>query len=797
MQYGHFDDENKEYVITNPATPRSWSNYLGSTEYGAIITNNAGGYSFYKSAAQGRFTRLRFNNIPVDQPGRYIYLRDTENGDYWSASWQPVAKDLRTYRTECRHGTAYTSIMSDYEGITTETTYFVPLGKSLECWFIKVSNTGKRHRNLKLFTYLEYANNWNALDDLINLQYTQYILKMNVIDNIIDHGTNINIPAMPHNFEEKDQGRHTFFALAGAEIKGFDTDREAFLGPYRTYANPLVVESGACTNSIAVGDNGCATLEANIDLAPGETKEIIVLMGIGRAEIEGRKALDEFGNSGAIKQELRKLKEYWQIRLEGMTIESPDPVLNSMMNMWNPFNCLITYAWSRAASLIYAGERDGLGYRDTLQDLLGVMHTIPDEVGERLELMLTGQVSTGGAMPIVKPFAHTPGQEKRPEETAYRSDDSLWLFISVPAYVKESGDIEFYYKILPYADEGEDTVLGHLRKAIEFNLERSGKNGLPCGLSADWNDCLELGHEGESIFVSFQLRYALKTYIEICQLLNDKREEEWAIDQLRILDGKLDDTAWDGNWFLRAFRYDGLKFGSKENDEGQIWLNPQTWSVYSEFASEDQAQKAMQSVKERLSTDYGLMICDPPYEKTDYTVIRATLMNPGMKENASIFCHTQGWAVIAETMMGHGNQAYAYFTSYLPAAFNDKAEIREIESYVYCQSTHSKYSPRYGASRLPWLSGSAAWAYYAANQYILGIQPEYDGLRIDPCIPSAWKEYKVERIFRGRRINIHVTNPDGVEKGVKKVTLNNKEIPGNLILAEQLEKDNEVTVMMG
>lgn len=797
MQFGYFDDAKKEYVITRPDTPKSWSNYLGSTEYGAIITNNAGGYSFYKSAALGRFMRLRFNSVPMDQPGRTIYLHDHESKDYWSAAWQPVGKPLDRYKSECRHGSAYTVISSEYDGIKSETTYFVPLGKSFECWRVKLTNLSGRPRNLSAFTYVEYAGNWSAADDLINLQYTQHTVKMTVEENIIDHGTNVNIPLMPDNFVEKDQGRHTFQALVGAEIVGYETDRTAFLGSYRGYHNPQVVESGQCTNSRAVGDNACGTLQARITLAPGESKEFLILMGIGRAGVEGKAAVAEFSNLSKVDEELTKLKSYWHGRIGGLTVETPDAELNSTLNMWGPFNCLMTYAWSRAASLIYAGERDGLGFRDTVQDMLGVMHTIPDEAGKRLELMISGQVATGGAMPVVRQFDHHPGSEKAPLEEEYRSDDCLWLFNAIPAYVKETGDLSFYNKVLPYADKGEDTVLAHMRRAIQFNLERSGAHGLPCGLSADWNDCIRLGQQGETVFVAFQLRYALKVYQEVCHIMIAEEEAKWAGDELVKLDYYLEKNAWDGEWYLRAYRADGFKFGSQESAEGKIFLNPQSWALISGHASRDRAARTMQSVRERLATEYGLMICDPPYVETDYNVMRAALFNAGLKENGAIFTHTQGWAVIAETLLGHGDLAYEYFRAYLPAAYNSRAEVREIEPYVYCQFTHSKYSPRFGASRVPWLSGSATWSFFAVTQYILGVQPEYGGLRIDPCIPSAWKEFKVTRIFRGKSVAIEVKNPSGVQKGVKKLILNGELLPENYISAEKLLAENQVEVILG
>jgi len=797
MQFGYFDDENKEYVIERPDTPKSWSNYLGSTEYGAITTNNAGGYSFYKSAAQGRFMRLRFNVIPVDQPGRYLYLHDKENKDFWSTSWQPVGKPLSEYKSECRHGSAYTKISSEYSSIKTETIYFVPLGRNFECWHLKVTNSGKTKRSLSLFTYVEYANNWNQTQDMNNLQYSQYIVKMDVVDGIIDHGTNVYMPSRPEHFEDDGQGRHTFLALAGAEVKGYDTDRDIFLGPYGTYANPISVREGKCSNSIAVGDNSCGSLQADIDLQPGETKEVVVLMGIGSAAIEGKEALKEFGSIHKVNDEFAKLKEYWHSRIDGLTAETPDKEFNSMFNMWNPYNNLMTFAWSRAASLIYSGERDGLGYRDTVQDMLGILHSIPEEVRERLELMLTGQTSTGGAMPVVKTFAHNPGHEKLPEEKEYRSDDCMWLFNTVPAYVKETGDISFYEKVLPYSDSGEDSVFGHLKRAIQFNLDHSGSHGFPCGLSADWNDCLCLGIDGETTFVAFQLRYALKTYIEIAALLSKPDEIYWAESNLKTLDENIKKYAWDGDWYLRAYRADGLKFGSKENEEASIFLEPQPWAVISGHTTQEESEKLLDVVNKRLSTDYGLMICDPPVEKTDPQVIRARLFNKGMKENGSIFQHTQSWVVIAETLVGKGNRAYEYFRKFMPSAYNTKAEIRETEPYVYAQFTCSKYNPRYGASRLPWLSGTASWAYFTAAQYILGIQPDYKGLKIDPCIPSDWKEIKISRRFRKKNFNILIKNNNGIERGVKSLSINGNEVEGNIIPLEQMKENNEVVVVIG
>jgi N,N'-diacetylchitobiose phosphorylase len=796
--YGKFDDAKREYVITRPDTPRSWSNYLGSTEYGAIITNNAGGYSFFKSAAQGRYTRLRFNSVPMDQPGRYFYLRDRESGDYWSSSWQPVGKPLSQYTTSCRHGTGYTTIESEYAEIRTETSYFVPLGEHFEIWLFEVKNQSNRPRVLDVFTYVEYSSEWHVWHDTFNLQYSQYIVDCDVKDGVLQHGISVNLPEVPERFEYRDQSRHSFLTLVGASPSGFETDREVFLGPYRTYANPIVVETGVTTQSRAHGDNACGTLKVEVTLAPGESRSFAVVMGVGRGKSAADAATGKFPTVETIRSALDAVRQFWHAQIGSFSATTPDPDFDHMVNVWNAYNCLITYAWSRAASLVYSGERDGLGYRDTVQDLLGVMAAITDQAKERLELMLTGQVSTGGAMPVVKPFAHRPGEEALPPDDEYRSDDSLWLFDTVPAYVKESGDLGFFDKVLPYADQGRASVLGHLRRAIEFNLERSGKHGLPCGLSADWNDTLKLGYHGESVMVTFQLRHALRTYIEICRRLQRPTEISWAEAALTKLDANIQKHTWDGQWFVRAFREDGSIIGTKAEQEGSIFLNSQTWAVISGAAQGDQARACMDACHAHLATSFGLMLCDPPFQKVPCQEIRAVLFNPGMKENSGIFCHPQGWAVISETLLGRGERAYEYYRAYLPAAYNDRAEIREIEPYVHCQSTHGRYSRRHGASRLPWLSGTATWSYVAGTQHILGIKPDWDGLRVNPVIPSSWDGFSVQRRFRGATYKIKVNNPSHVERGVLAITVAGKAITPNAALPiAQPGSTVEVEVVMG
>lgn len=797
MQFGTFDDENREYVITDPRTPQPWSNYLGSKEYGAIITQNAGGYSFYRSGGKGRFMRMQFNSVLRDQPGRYVYLRDRKSNEYWSCSWQPVVKPLESFKTECRHGLGYTRIISDNDKIRSDIVYFVPLNKTHEIWRVRVTNSDTVTRQLSAFTYVEYANNWNAIDDLMNLQYSQYIVTMDVIDGIIDHGTNLNIPHQPENFDEKDQGRHTFQALAGLPVKSWETDREVFIGNYRTYANPMTVERGTGTNSTAYGDNACGCLHTDFDLEPGQTTEFLVIVGIGSAASEGKAALSKYADTARASQELDQLTAYWQDRIDGLTASTPDINFNRTVNVWGIYNSLITFTWSRAASLIYTGvDRDGLGFRDTVQDFLGVTHTIPQEVNDRLSLMLTGQVSTGGSLPVVYPTCHSPGNEPLPLKHDYRSDDALWLFNAIPAYIKETGHVDYLHTLLPYADQKEDTVFGHMKRAIQFSLARRGVHGLPLGLKADWNDCLRFGHTGESVFVAMQLRLAIATYIEIAQLLSEEKEKQWGEILLTEMDRLIQEHAWEGEWFLRGFGENDRKFGSKENHEGQIFLNPQVWAVMSGVATNSQAEQIMQHVYDRLFTPYGLMLCDPPFTSDDHNIVLAQLMNPGLKENAGIFMHTQSWAVIAEAMLGHGNRAYEYLKSYLPAAYNDRAEIREIEPYVLCQSAHSKYSPKQGTCRIPWLSGSATWTHYAMTQYILGIRPDYEGLVIDPCLPSHWNTLEVKRTFRGKTLNITIQNDSGKERGVSCMQVNGQEMTCNKIPVEMIECQNKVTVII-
>jgi N,N'-diacetylchitobiose phosphorylase len=744
---------------------------------------------------------MRFNNIPLDQPGRYLYVRDDENGDFWSASWQPVGKPLENYQSECRHGTAYTVIESRYDGIATRTTYFVPLGGHFEYWWMKLSNHTERARKLSVFTYCEFASNWDTHQDMVNLQYSLFIVRgekrQTPAGDLLRIAINDHLAPDPGNFVNNDQSRHAWMALKGADICGYDTDRSAFLGPYRSYDRPLAVVQGSCSQSNAYGDNACGVLQAKITLEAGETRDLLVLLGIGPAESVGQDTVAEYGSPQRAAIELARLKTSWHRKLENLVVETPDENFNHMLNVWSPYNALVTFNWSRAASLVYNGERNGLGFRDSVQDVLGILTADLDAARARLELMLTGQLACGGAMPVVKPFDHHPGQESGPGEEHFRSDDSLWFFNAIPAYVAESGDLAFYHKILPYADQGGASVLGHLRRALAFNLERCGKHGLPYGLEADWNDCLKLGYHGESLFVAFQVVYGLRQYAAIVERLGLADEVAWAEEQRAQMEGHIQRTCWDGEWWLWAIGEDGTRYGTKEYPEGQVYLNTQVWSVLSGVASQEQSRRCMQAVNEHLATPYGLMLSAPPFVNTAVSVMRAVLFNPGIKENAGIFNHTQGWGVMAECLLGNGDRAFEYYRAFMPASYNDSAEIRQAEPYVQAQTTYSTFSPRAGNARTSWLSGAVPWAYFSAVNAVLGIQAEIEGLRLDPCIPHTWPGFRAVRRFRGRRVAIEVINPSGVCRGITSLHLNGELLPGSLIPVEKLKDDNQVTAVLG
>lgn len=798
MKYGFFDLENKEYIITKPDTPAPWVNYLGSPEYGAIISNNAAGYSFVKSGANGRITRYRFNSM-MSLPGRYIYIRDNDAKDYWSASWQPVGKPLDKFKSECRHGTAYTVINSEYEKIAAETTYYVPNGKTYEVWRSKITNNDDKPRNLSVFGFVEFTNDNNYEQDQVNLQYTLFISRTSFEGNkILQH---IN-----ENSERDETGsnhKERFFGMVGADISGACGNLDNFIGSYRTYSNPIAVENGKLDNSMNFNSNACGALQSDIVLKPDETVELIYILG-QKNDKESAEILEEYKEQGRVDREINELKNYWHSTLDRFKVETPSEEFNNMINVWNAFQCFITFIWSRAASFIYCGLRNGYGYRDTVQDIQGIIHLDPEMAAEKIRFMLSAQVDNGGGLPLVK-FTHNAGHENTPDDPeyvketghpSYRADDALWLFPTIVKYIGESGNKEFLDEVIVYANGGEDTVYNHLKNAIRFSMERLGANAMPAGLYADWNDCLRMGAKGESTFVAFQLYYAMSVIKDMAKEKNDSEYISYIENVQKELGVSLE-KCWDEDRFIRGIREDGVIVGAKKDPEANMWLNPQSWSVISGFASKEQSEKALDSVHEILNTPYGAKLLEPPYKDHYFDGARMHIFNADTKENGGIFSQSQGWLILAESLMGNGNRAFEYFLESSPAAMNDKAEIRVIEPYAHGQFTESSASPFEGRSHVHWLTGTASTVMVGCVEGICGMRPDANGLRISPSIPSEWNGFKIEKMFRGKKLYIDVKNPEHVESGVEKIILNDKEIEGNYIPADSLSAENKITVIMG
>lgn len=797
MKYGHFDLANKEYVITNPATPAPWANYLGDPEYGAMISNNAAGYSFVKSGANGRHLRFRFNS-DMALPGRYIYIRDNEDGDYWSASWQPVGKPLDQYKSECRHGTAYTVISAEYRDIASEVTYYVPYGKTYEVWRAKITNNSDKERKLSVYGFCEFTSDNNYEQDQVNLQYTLFITRTSFEENKILQHINEN----DGRDETGSNHRERFLGMVGAPIADSCGSLSDFIGPYRTYSNPIAVESGKCNNQMNYNSNSCGALRSEIVLKAGETAELIYVCG-QRDNEKANAILNEYKAEGKVDAEIAKLKNYWHSQLSNFQVETPSEEFNNMINVWNAYQCFMTFIWSRAASFVYCGLRNGYGYRDTVQDIQGIIHLDPEMAAEKIRFMLSAQVDNGGGLPLVK-FNHNAGHENTPDDPeyvketghpSYRADDALWLFPTIVKYIGESGNMNFLDEVIVYANGGEATVYDHLKNAIRFSMERLGDHNMPAGLHADWNDCLRLGAKGESTFVAFQLYYAMTTIKEMAILKNDSEYIKY-IDDVQAKLAEALEKCWDEDRFIRGIREDGVIVGAKKDPEANMWLNPQSWSVISRFASDDQAEKAMNSVHEILNTHYGAKLLEPPYKDHWFDGALMHIFNDDTKENGGIFSQSQGWLILAEALLGHGNRAFEYFMESSPAAMNEKAEIRVMEPYVHGQFTESKASPFEGRSHVHWLTGTASTVMVGCVEGICGMRPDADGMLISPSIPAEWDGFKIHKNFRGKKLNITVDNSAHVESGVKEVVLNGEKLDGNYIPANKLGDVNEITVVM-
>lgn len=795
MRYGYFDGQAREYVITNPKTPTPWANYLGSPAYGAIVTQNAGGYSFVKSGAAGRILRYTFNQF--DEPGRYLYLRDDENGDFWSASWRPVEKPLERYRTECRHGTAYTEIISEYAGIESRALYYVPLDATHEVWRLTVQNRSDGPRKLSIFGYCEFTCDSFYEQDQVNLQYAQFITRTEFMgDHILQH-----INEFCHVGQNGENGLERFFGLAGAKVDSHTGRRERFLGGNR-FANPQAVADGHCDGSLNFNGNPCGALHTRLSLAPGESRTLAFVLA-QRGEDGARELLGRYADAAdATGREMEALRAWWHGKLSGFSVRTPDERFNVMVNTWNAYQCFTTFVWSRAASLFYCGQRNGYGYRDTVQDIQGVIHLDPELARTRLSFMLSAQVHHGAGLPLVKYSHHpghedTPGQESYIKETGhphYRADDALWLFPTVYKYVAETGDKDYLMETIPYADRDEGTVLDHLRRAIDFSLNHLGAHGMPAGLHADWNDCLRLGARGESSFVAFQLYHALRILLELLPAESSKKEE-YERESKRLLK-LINEYLWEEDRFIRGFSQEGETIGGKQSPEASMWLNPQSWAVISGAATCEQAERAMQSVWELLNTDNGIELMAPCYRRHAFDGARMLLFNPTTKENGGIFCQAQGWAILAEALLGHGDRAFQYFAESCPASFNDRAELREAEPYVHTQFIEGHESPQPGRAHVHWLTGTASTVMVACVEGILGLRPTPDGLWISPAIPKAWDGFTVEKKFQGKRLRITVDNAAHSEGGARRVLLGGVEQPDGFIPTKSLSQENEILVVM-
>ncbi len=801
MQYGYFDDQAREYVITRPDTPAPWANYLGSPEYGALISNNAGGYSFVKSGANGRILRYVFNQF--DQPGRYIYLRDDETGDFWSVSWQPVGKDLNAYKSECRHGMGYTVMTADYSGIHSSAAYYVPLDKTHEVWRLTVRNDSDRARKLTLTGYAEFTSHGNYEQDQVNLQYSQFITRTLFDGNRVRQQIHGNLDAAEDEVDAKTVIER-FFGLAGAEISSYCGDRAEFLGPYRGYNNPIGVERGNLWNQLGYNGNSCGALSTTVTLKPGETVTLAFLLGEKPAK-ESARLLDAYQDPAAVcEAELDALKAFWHGKLSRFQVKTPCPEFDTMVNTWNAYNSFITFTWSRAASFIYCGLRNGYGYRDTVQDIQGVIHLEPEAAAEKIRFMLSAQVDHGGGLPLVK-FTHNPGHEDTPEDAsyvqetghpAYRADDALWLFPTVSKYIAETGNTAFLDEIIPFANRDKGSVYEHLKRALDFSLKRLGPHGMPAGLHADWNDCLRLGAAGESSFVAFQFYYAFTILREFAAYEKDSSYLAWLETEQEKLRTLLKDLCWDGDRFIRGFTESGDVIGCHSDPEANLWLNPQSWAVISGLASRTEAEAAMENVYQRLNTEYGAILMDPPYHAHAFDGALAVIYNAGVKENAGVFSQSQGWLILAEALLGHGDRAFQYFRENAPSMQNAQAEIRRIEPYCYGQFTEGAASPHAGRSHVHWLTGTASTVMVGCVEGILGMRPDLGGIQIAPSIPREWKALEIHKEFRGKNLHILVENPDGRESGCKSLTVNGTPMEGNYVPEDCLTERTEIVLTM-
>ena len=811
MQYGYFDDRNKEYVITTPKTPYPWINYLGSQEYFSMISNTAGGYSFYKDAKLRRITRYRYNNVPLDLGGgRYYYIND--GGDVWSPGWAPAKKELENY--ECRHGMGYTKITGAHGGIETGITFFVPLNTNAEVHKVVVKNTSNQKKRIKLFSFVEWCL-WNAWDDQTNFQRNYNTGEVEIKGSVIYHKT-----------EYKERRNHYAFFSVNAPIAGFDSDRESFLGTYNGFENPQAVLAGKSNNSVADGWHPIASHCLEIELEPGEARDYVFLLGYvensqeekweSKNVINKRKAeemIKRFSDAEAVDRAFAELREYWDQLLSKYSVHSSEEKMDRMVNIWNQYQCMVTFNLSRSASYFESGIGRGMGFRDSNQDLLGFVHQIPDRARERIIDLASTQLEDGGAYHQYQPLTKKGNDEIGGDF----NDDPLWLILAVTAYIKETGDDSILDVMTPFDnDESKSTPLSdHLKRSFDHVINNLGPHGLPLIGHADWNDCLNLncfstepgesfqtttskdGKVAESVMIAGMFCYIGEEYAVLMEKTGNPAEAKRAFEEVDKMRKIIMKDGWDGAWFIRAYDDFGRKVGSRECEEGKIFIESQGLCVMGGCGMEDgKAIKALDSVDEYLGTKYGLILQSPAFTKYYVEYGEISTYPAGYKENAGIFCHNNAWIMIAEALVGRGDKAFDYYSRIAPAYTEEYSEIHRMEPYVYAQMVAGKDARRFGEAKNSWLTGTASWNFIAISQYILGVKPEYDGLKIDPAIPTDWDEYSVTRVFRGDTYHITVKNPNHVSTGAVKLIVDGREIPGNIIPVAGDKKNHAVEAVL-
>ena len=804
QKYAHFSPDRREFIITRPDTPAPWVNYLSNGRYNGLISHTAGGFSFYKSPRDSRITRWRYNSLPIDRPGRYVVLRDKNSGEFWSPTWQPTMKALLNF--ECRHGLYYTRISSLYDEIQASLLYFVPADDDLEIWQVTLKNISPQKKYLDIFAYDELALG-HALVDLINQPNDQHFndVHFDRDHEILLASKRYWVTYAGATVKQANQAwdQYVFFA-SSLPITGWDGSKDQFIGRWRSEANPVAVEEGRCFNTEITAGDAMAALQSELYLDPGEEKTFALMMGVvprPQHRKQAAKIVKKYRDPARVHAAFKALRREWDDYLSHVQVETPDEEMNTMLNVWNQYQTSVTFKFSRDASYYHGGLLFGRGYRDSCQDVLGPVIPRPEWVRERILEMTRFQFKDGSTFHLYYPLSG--GGEK-----TGHSDTPLWLPLAVMTYLKETGEFALLKEKTPFYDEGEATVLQHLYAAIDYTLANLTERSLAKFGPGDWNDTLDYlgrGGVGESVWVTQFLGYILRETIALCKVIGDKKtESRFRKEHARVAEA-VNTRCWDGEWYSRGTNDLGEVIGSSRNEEGRIFLNTQSWAVISGIATGERARMCMDSVIKHLETPKGPKILHPAYTKIDPNIGLATRCVPGKKENGAVFNHPVSWAILAECLLGRGDRAFEIYKKALPMNPVIDIDRYQVEPYVYAEYVTSPDHPTFGQASHSWLTGSSAWMLRDGLDYICGVRPEYDGLRIDPCIPSAWRSYKVWRRFRGHLFEIQVSNPVGVNKGVRALQVNGVLIPGDLIRLSDAEtakaikgkKRVQVTVEMG